>query len=316
MKTTLLTLVLGAMVAFTACNKNENLVPEEDLSSSELTITTKSVATTDANIEDVIEASDDEVAIYSGSVLSTSSSDVSVSTSGLKSGGYNNPFKNRYKSGECPNVSFDETDVTYPITIVLDYGDGIELNNGRVISGIIQIVLSAPRTENGATHTVTFDNFKVDSVGIDGVSVTSFMLDEYKIHMERELTFMLTDGTQIEVNAERTKVWVEGMDTLLDPEDDVFEITGYSNCADSDGNTFRTEITLPLVKLGTCRYIVEGEVSFSQNEDIFAVVNYGDGTCDDVATLTTEEGTEEFIIGEKVREGIQNQNRNRNQQGQ
>lgn len=313
MKKTFLTLALGAMVAFTACNNNDNLVPEDDLSGADLTVTTKSVATTDANIEDVIEASDYEVSIYSGSILSSSALTASESTAELKSGGYDNPFRNRYKLGDCPNVSLDNNDGTYPKTIVLDYGDGIELNNGRVISGIIQIVISAPRTESGATHTVTFDGFMVDSIGIEGVSVTTFMLEEYQILIDRELTFTLPDGTTIDVDAERTKTWVEGMDTLLDGDDDVYEITGYSNCVDSDGNSFRKEITIPLEKTGTCRYIVAGDVALSQNGVVFAVIDYGDGTCDNVATYTTDEGTEEFTIGQRVREQNQNRNQNQNQ---
>ncbi|NJO91796.1 MAG: hypothetical protein HC831_24620 [Chloroflexia bacterium] len=42
----------------------------------------------------------------------------------------------------------------------------------------------------------------------------------------------------------------------------------------------------PLIRLGDCRYIVSGIVVMEKNEEVFATLDFGDGTCDDIATIT------------------------------
>nr|WP_321406784.1 hypothetical protein [uncultured Carboxylicivirga sp.] len=294
--------VITSVLVLTACNKNENLVPIQTIEDVDLKMTTESVVTTDATLEDVVEATEYEVDLYSGTSEALSLVAVETETPELKFGGNDNPFRYRYRNGVCPNVNVDSENGTFPKIITIDYGDSTVLNNGRVISGIITIEISAPRTVSGATRTITFESFTVDSISIDGVIVKTFLLDEYTISITRNLTFTLPDGTTITIESERTKVWVEGMDTPFIHEDDVFEITGYSLISDSDGDEFKKEITVPLIKTGDCRYIVSGEVTLSQNEVVFAVIDYGDGTCDNIATYTTADGTTEFIIGQKVRD--------------
>jgi hypothetical protein len=94
---------------------------------------------------------------------------------------------------------------------------------------------------------------------------------------------------------------VEGMDTKGDHSDDVRYITGYATCADSDGNTYTRQSTSNLVKRGECRYIVEGTVSLTKNGVEFGTINYGNGECDNLATMTTTEGTKEIEIGKRKR---------------
>nr|WP_321454178.1 hypothetical protein [uncultured Carboxylicivirga sp.] len=306
MKKAIFFITSSLIIGFTACNKNENLIPDQTIQNANLYVTTESVVTTDATIDDVVEATEYEAELYSSISETTAST---YSTSSLKSND-NNPFRNRYKEGGYPHLNIDSENGTFPKTIILDYGESTVLNNGRVISGIIQIVISAPRTESGATRTITFDNFMVDSIAIDGEIIKTFELNNYTIHITRNLTITLPDGTVITIESERTKLWIEGMDTPLIHEDDVFEITGYSNIIDSDGDEFKKEISIPLIKTGTCRYIVSGEVTLSQNTIVFAVINYGDGTCDNIATYTTAEGTTEFNIGQRIREKRQQNRKN------
>lgn len=304
----LLTVATITLIAFTSCNKNENLVPDQNIEDVDLAMTTESVVTTDANLDDIMEATEYEVELYSGTAETVSALAVQQETATLKSTAFENPFKYRYRWGICPDIHIVSEEGGYPKTITLNYGEATQLENGRVIAGIIQIVISGPRRENGATRTITFDDFSVDTIAIAGESVKTFLKDEYKVLITRNITYTLPDGTYIETTAERTKTWVEGMSTPFQNDDDRFEITGYSVCIDSDGDEFRKEISIPLIKKGGCRYIVAGEVTLSKNAQIFAVIDYGDGSCDRTATFTTNEGTKEFTIGKRIRERRQNNN--------
>ncbi len=90
--------------------------------------------------------------------------------------------------------------------------------------------------------------------------------------------------------------------------DDVMTITGFGICRDSDGNQYRREITQPLQKFGKCRFIVSGEVGYSDNGETFVTVDYGDGTCDNTGTFKWANGEKEFVIGKRIRERIANRN--------
>ncbi|MCU4174061.1 hypothetical protein [Carboxylicivirga sp. N1Y90] len=309
MKNVLVTIGIAVLVALTACNKNDNLLPEDQLNEVDLKTTTESVIVTEASLDDVTEAADYEVDLFTGSDIEVASAAFEASDLELKAGDQHK-YRNRYRWGKCPDIHIVKEEGGYPRTITLNYGEGTELTNGRVIAGIIEIVMSGPRRENGATRTVTFIDFSVDDVAIAGTSIKTFLKDEYKVNIVRDMSFTLPeDGTVIERTAEKTRTWVAGMDTPFDHSDDVINITGYTNCEDSDGNSYNREITTALVKNGECRYIVAGEITLTKNGVEFGVINYGDGKCDNIATLTTAEGTKEFEIGKRHRQRKQDQNK-------
>jgi hypothetical protein len=68
----------------------------------------------------------------------------------------------------------------------------------------------------------------------------------------------------------------------------------------STGDSYERLITEPLIELGDCRHPVEGILQYSQNETVMAELNYGDGTCDNLATLTTGGETIEIELQGKM----------------
>jgi len=55
-------------------------------------------------------------------------------------------------------------------------------------------------------------------------------------------------------------------------------------------------ITKPLVRLDDCRFIVEGTVEFYKGDELIVTIDFGDGTCDNLATKTVGNETTEFIL--------------------
>ncbi len=308
---------LALAVAFASCDQNQDILTDPDVT-TDLTLTTKSVVTTEAQLDDVTEEVDYEVELFTGSssMLSAFQS-VSLQSFG---GGDKNQYKSRYRNEACPDLQFTHNNGTWPLGISINYGDSTYLSSGRMISGLIHVVLGGPRRMQGTNDTITFEDFTIDSISVSGTIIKTYLSDEHTVQVVYDLTFTLPDGTVITREAVSTRIWVDGYDTPFDITDDRFEITGYVNVSDSDGDSYRREITNPLVKLGTCRYIVEGTVSLSINDVVFATIDYGDGECDNLATMTTADGTEEFEIGKRVREERedhhnQDQNQNQNQNG-
>lgn len=62
-----------------------------------------------------------------------------------------------------------------------------------------------------------------------------------------------------------------------------------------DGN-FEKVITKPLVKPEDCLYIVEGTIEFHKGDEVIAIIDFGDGECDNVATKTIGDKIFEFIL--------------------
>lgn len=201
--------------------------------------------------------------------------------------------KLRYLYNKCPDVeiTLDSAAVDgYPKTITLDYGDSTVLRNGRVLSGLIEIYITAPRKSKDYTREVTYTDFGIDSLTINGTSLLVVDKQDSTFRtFTSDLVIMLPDGTSVTRSSERTWQWLEGMDTEDDQSDDVILIDGFL-LADLDGDEYKKEITTPLKRTGDCKYFVEGVVEITHNGVVICMIDYGDGTCDEFATMTNADG--------------------------
>lgn len=293
--------IAAATMMFQACENG--LDTTEGLNTDAISVETTEITTNEATMDDVSEEIDYEVDYFTGShdavmECTTSSTDLK-STDGWR-------FGPRYRYLMHPDVVVDNPDTTYPKTITIDYGEGIELENGRIIAGKIIIVLSArPRTD-GAQRTVTLENFSVDSIAIEGNSTHTFnrVASGYQaiISIHRAFTFTFPDGSTFEREANRRREWVSGIDTRFDPSDDIIEISGDMTSKHRNDVVIDKVITKRLVKKGTCRYIVEGTIELSKNGELISTLDYGNGECDNLATITKDGVTKIIRLGKRYAE--------------
>lgn len=205
----------------------------------------------------------------------------------------------RYKINQCPNVTIDSAATGYPKTITLNYGNGVELRNGRVLSGVITILISAPPRTDGATKIVIYNNFSVDSIVVAGSVTFEFagnFITSRKHTQTGSLTFSLPEGKILTRQMDKTIEWITGLDTAEDMSDDVIQITGSVSVSTSEGNEYEKEITSPLIKLGDCRWFAQGTVEISINGETKLVVDYGNGECDSVASISRNGKTREIDL--------------------
>ncbi len=279
-------LVLLVGVVFVSCQKDAEISTNFDnLLNSGLSEKSAQIVMDEISVENVMAEMDFECDFYIGAqdVLT------GMSNQGKKWGWQNSL---RYKVGQCPNFSVESEEGGYPKTITLDYGDGTELNNGRILSGIIVIYISSQPNTDGFMKEVTYTNFSVDSLGIAGTTTMEFVGDRQSDNshiVSADLIITLADGTIIHRVGERVRERIAGEDSELDQNDDVFKVTGYvENNVNESEAVYRKDITEALIKTGDCRYFSEGVVVFSQDGTVLATLDYGDGTCDEFATLTKD----------------------------
>lgn len=213
--------------------------------------------------------------------------------------GWRNSSKARYMK-QCPDVTIEEGENDgYPKTITLNYGDSTVLRNGKVLSGLIEIEISAARSSKDYTRSVTYTEFGTDSISISGTSTVEVdKVDEMFREFSSVLTITLADGNVITRQSDRVWQWIAGMDTEEDQTDDVITISGKSE-AQMNGETYKKEITTPLKRIGGCRYIVEGIVKITLSGEVICTMDYGDGTCDAIAEMTNADGTVDVDLSER-----------------
>ena len=253
-------------LAMTSCQKEETETPafEEDLTTNE------DVATVTNLFQDTEDEADNQIETRGGGL-------------------------------SCPTVTVTPDDGTFPRTATIDYGpDGCEGPNGRLRQGTIIVNQTAPMASPGATRTITFDNFFVDGVQVQGLKTitNAGTAGDNNIVFTRIVegaSLAFPDGETVTWDASHTLTQVAGADTPFLP-DNVFEITGGSSGVNRNGVAFTAEITTPLIKRKNCPWIASGVRAITINGRT-RTMDYGDGACDRVATVTYPNGfTREVLI--------------------
>lgn len=206
---------------------------------------------------------------------------------------------NHYVEGEMPVVSIDTAAAGYPIYITIDYGDGIETTHGRLISGLVKIEITGAKNTDGSKRIIDFQKCKIDTIGIAGTSTELFTGDNTtsrSTQLTSNVTFTIDGGSVLNRVGSEVRTWTAGLATQKERNDDVIETSGSVKVTSSDGNTYSKTITKNLVHKGECHSIVQGTVEYKQNSTLLATLDYGDGTCDNIATLTAGGTTTEIQL--------------------
>lgn len=216
--------------------------------------------------------------------------------------GENNNVAGRESSDEgittCATVTLNPADfTTFPKTMTIDFGSGCTSSDGVTRSGSITATMSGKIRTAGTTISVTFNNYYVNNYKIEGTySITNnggtglnftTQVSNGKITYPGDTTYYMYSGTH-------TLAQTAGSSTATFT-DDSFSITGSSTVSSSAGNNLNVNITTPLVKNAGCKNIVSGIEQFTYN-NISGSLNFGDGTCDNLAVLTVGPSTQTITL--------------------
>ena len=192
----------------------------------------------------------------------------------------------------------------FPVRVVLDFGTGCIGRDGHLRSGKIITIYTSRLIVPGAKATTHFENFKFDEIKVEGVheitnlsspvSITNpFPPHSWKVVIEgAKLT--KPNGNYTEWNSNKTITQLEGMITPFIPLDDYYKIEGSANGKVKRDNilvAWRAEITEPLIKIFSCRWIVKGRLrvarlTLSNNSPWIAILDYGGGDCNNRAVIS------------------------------
>lgn len=268
-------LPLLALVFFSACKKDDTK-PQDNLNASDLEISMDNTYADDVftdvfNIVD--ESSRESDGIYKKSEL-------------------------QEVYGSCATLIVDTAGD--PTMLTIDFGatncTGID---GRLRRGKIIATYTGRYRDSGTVISVILQDFYLNDEKVEGQkTITNQGRDK-----DGNITFDIDvsngkitrqNGKTIEWNSKRTRKWIEGENTLLNIFDDVYEISGNADGKTTSGLKYTVKITKPLnVKVG-CRWIRSGTINITPEGVSTRKIDYGDGNCDRVATVTVNGKSYQF----------------------
>lgn len=271
---------------------------QKDIRSTNADPVTEAQASTYSEESTTAEASFDDVA----DVATTAADEEgNASQYGINGRDFHPAFTElRGAIGDCAVITVTPNDSTYPKTITIDFGDSCVGHDGKVRSGAIIIDLTAPLRRPGSVMTVTFRNFSLNHIKLEGTKTISNLSNPPAQKWNVQVTggkVTFPGGRGYSFESIKTKTQVEGADTRT-VRDDVYEIEGRSKTVYNNGTTINLNTETVLIKKATCPWISDGKLIIKINDrELF--LDYGapnNGQCDNKALLTWNNGSNQRLI--------------------
>lgn len=172
-------------------------------------------------------------------------------------------------------------------TVTIDFGEGCKLRNGNLVSGAI--IMAYEKNPEAATKIIsyTYRNFYFNRKHVDG---SGSILREHvnsNGNPQSTKTFDVTvtwkDNSFAKKEGVKIREMIEGQGTKI-WGDNVFLITGNWKFTKKNGTILSVTVIEALRRELVCKFSVSGIIVLEKNENK-GILNYGDGNCDDLATI-------------------------------
>ena len=207
--------------------------------------------------------------------------------------------KGSYNSDYLPDCVIITTVVTSTSKErTIDFGEGCELPNGNVLSGIITLSYLKDMEMAIKTLNLSLNNFTFNGVSVEGSAEVQRMRSNENGNPQSDAIANFTgewpDGGSASFTGNRTREWIEGFGSGF-WGDNVFLISGKATYTGKLDNVFVKETLSPLRRELSCRFLVSGILEISRN-DATVSLDFGDGSCDSKGILTYPNGESEEIF--------------------
>lgn len=192
--------------------------------------------------------------------------------------------------GSCATVTVTGTFPTKNIKI--DFGTGCTAPNGKIRKGVINVLLTDSLRNTGSIATISFDNYFVNGYKKEGTIIRTNTTVAGSGTRSHNRT--ITNGR---ITAPGGRSWThtcnldiaqtEGIITPCDLRDDVYNIAGTRTTTNANGNSRTGTTQTTLQKKMNCNNIDKGILKI-QGPNHFALIDFGNGTCDNEATISID----------------------------
>ncbi|MDF2448269.1 MAG: hypothetical protein K0R26_773 [Bacteroidota bacterium] len=269
----LFSFILGAFLF--SCKKKEKEEKDTDTGGA----ADQSLATSIAN--DMTNISDEAAKTYSISSFKTQD------TKGLL-------------AASCASLTVDT--ILAAKTITVNFGvSNCVCNDGRTRRGSLIIAFTGKYRDSLTEISVTPVSYYVNDNQVTGTKTIVNKGHNTSHHLVYEINANLqivkaNNGGTISWQSVRQREWISGENTQQ-WNDDIYSITGSASGTTSNGNSFNSIISSPLIRkmsFGCRRHFTQGVLEHTPGGKATRYIDFGNGTCDDQATVTINGNT--YII--------------------
>lgn len=169
--------------------------------------------------------------------------------------------------------------------------DNCTLNGTENINGTVAVTYNL-ETE-ASSFTATYVDFKIGEISVKGtrtIAVTNNSAENsFSFAATSDMTIVMANGD--EISEKGTKIFTFSIGEDLQTAS--YGLSGNWTLKLA-GNTYKVAITEPLSGDAACSFFTKGSMNIEKN-GLLVLLDLGDGSCDDKATITYPDGTKEDI---------------------
>lgn len=212
----------------------------------------------------------------------------------------------------CPLIKAEQVGDTTVITI--DFGGGCYqyvYRYGKIVDTIVrkgQIIVKRQGRfrEQNSFRIVTLKDFYINGIKIEATRTIQNMGRDQQNRMYFRITVQngkitTPDGIVMTCNSERYRYWVKGEFTST-PWDDEFAVVGNAEGVAAFGESYQLRIIDTLRLQLACRFAVQGKVEAIVGNREPVTIDYGNGECDNVATVSCGGASKQIVLRFRAKE--------------
>ncbi|WP_152285716.1 hypothetical protein [Flavicella marina] len=181
--------------------------------------------------------------------------------------------------------------------VIIDFGEGCTLKNDKILKGKLLMTYTIDKSLRNKSVTHGYEDFFINDKQISGesssVKVGSNENGNRQTTFTESILISWESGETASREGTRVTELISG-GTQDDWASKVYEISGNWTSTSKNGEVHSVEITQKLRKELTCRFIVSGVKEISKTNKT-GTLDFGDGSCDAIATFTDADGVVEEI---------------------
>jgi hypothetical protein len=249
------------------------------------------------DLDDTTVASDNEQSeTFSNDVMNIADNAAKTGDAGFRTSSEQEVYEGL---GKCATITHDT--ISNPRMLTIDFGPvNCLCADGRNRRGKIIVSYTGRYFEVGSVKTMNFENFYRNDNKLEGTrTITNNGLDNrgrlnWTINAQN-MKITKSNGKVHTWNSVRTRTMLEGNDTQT-YTDDVYEITGSATGVNANGVNYTANITSPLRRALSCRWIDSGTIEITPEGRATRTIDFGNGNCDDQATVSVKKRTRNITL--------------------
>ncbi len=208
---------------------------------------------------------------------------------------------------ECADVEIElsaDSEKAHPKGVItIDFGvDGCKDKKGNVRKGKIIITFDGRRFLPGSSYVTTFENYSINDIKIEGVRTVTNVSGSVEEHPSFTIVVeggkaTWPDETFATRESNRKREWIRASNPL----NDEWHVTGNAAGTNRRGVSYTMEITEALVYKRECAisnhiFMPVAGVKVLTTENRQMTIDYGDGDCDRMVTITVNGESKEVEV--------------------